>query len=69
MEWVALVLTLIVFAILVMVLMDALNPPVPISERELDEISCEQMRDSGWSEKEIEDFMGNHNGYYHEGKN
>jgi site-specific DNA-adenine methylase len=29
-----------------------------------DEMTCEQMRDSGWTEEEIKEFMAKHGGYY-----
>lgn len=31
-----------------------------------DRQSCEQMRDSGWSEHEIKEFMENNKGFYFE---
>ena len=33
-------------------------------EKDCDFRSCEQMRESGWSEGEIQEFMSFHNGYY-----
>ena len=36
-----------------------------VSEWELDQQGCEQMRESGWSEEEIEEFMANCKGWYH----
>lgn len=38
--------------------------PDPVSKLENDEMVCEQMRKSGCSEPEIEDFMTEHSGYY-----
>ena len=35
-------------------------------QQDIDFQSCEQMRESGWTEKEIHGFMEKNNGYYDE---
>jgi len=61
-EWV--VLNLMVLLTLSIVFLMLSKPRYPITEMELDEIACEQMRKSGCSECQIEKFMGDHRGYY-----
>lgn len=34
------------------------------TEMSMDFQACEQMRESGWTEEEIQDFMHHHKGYY-----
>ena len=41
-----------------------INEPAMPSKYELDEIACSQMRDSGWTEEEIKEFMDKNGGYY-----
>lgn len=38
--------------------------PNPPSSVDLDHQACKQMRASGWSEAEIQDFMEKHDGWY-----
>jgi len=61
-EWVVLTLTVVLVVSIVFLMLS--NPRYPITEMELDEITCEQMRKSGCSEFKIENFMGKHSGYY-----
>lgn len=37
----------------------------PLSNIELDISTCDQMRDSGWTEEEIEKWMDDNGGHYH----
>ncbi len=41
----------------------------PLSQFELDESMCYQMRKQGYSEEEIKKFMEDSGGYYHEPEN
>jgi len=61
-EW--FVLALMVFLMASVVFLISNKPHYPITEMELDEITCEQMRKSGCSEFKIENFMDKHSGYY-----
>jgi hypothetical protein len=56
-----LILTVCVFALQATL---SLHSTPALDWIDIDYQSCEQMRDSGWTEKEIEDFMDAHNGYY-----
>lgn len=61
-------LMILPFIILFFAIWLALNPPSsqlsPTTLEDCDRESCEQMRESGWSEKEIEEFMDNCGGHY-----
>jgi len=61
-EWVVLTLTVLLVVSIFFLMLS--KPSNPITEMELDEITCEQMRKSGCSEFKIEIFMGKHSGYY-----
>lgn len=52
------------FVFLFMVLYSIYVPIKPITEMELHNATCYQMRESGCSEEEIEKFMSDNNGYY-----
>lgn len=38
--------------------------PSPMSLMEQDEATCYSLREDGWTEKEIQDFMTEHDGFY-----
>lgn len=62
-----LILVIIILFIFVILLLGSLLRmlyPTPYYLYSGDEQSCEQMRDSGWSEEEIEEFMDNSRGLY-----
>jgi len=61
-EWVVLTLTVLLVVSIFFLMLS--KPSNPITEMELDEITCEQMRKSGCSEFKIENFMDKHSGYY-----
>lgn len=65
MEWLVLIPALMMLLIVCFALYSICNPPASISSYELDETTCWQMRESGWTETEIEEWMDANGGYYH----
>lgn len=60
-----LLMVMIFFGVAAMIVLAALgDPPKAPSRSELDAMACSQMREQGWTEEEIKNYMDECGGYY-----